>query len=517
MKKLPIGIQNFSEIRKDNFYYVDKTNFVKRLFDNGKYYFLSRPRRFGKSLFVDTLKEAFSGNRELFRGLYLENNWDWAKKYPVINLSFGGGTLESKADLNKIISSRLNYQIAQEGLQVSEELVSELFRNLIIGLFRKYSLPVVILVDEYDKPILDNISNPEIAKEMRDGLRNLYSVIKDCDAYIRFAFLTGISKFSKVSIFSGLNNIVDISVDSEGAEICGYTYDELLSVFGRDLSEERIENIKTWYNGYNFLGKTVFNPFSVLLHLKTNTFKPFWFETANPRFLIDVLKSRNFFFPQADGIVVSELFLSQFDVDFIDIETLLFQTGYLTIDRIESETLGRTFRLKFPNLEVRLALNEFLLRYMSGVSTNQELIKSRLSQAFMTANAEVLETALKSLFAAIPHDWFRKNNIAEYEGFYASTVYSCLMACGFTIVCEDATNLGQIDMTLKFADKIFITEFKTTSSASKSSRVSNPLKQIRSKGYYEKYLNEGKQIYFLGMTFSKRLRNLQKLSLEAYP
>jgi len=267
MKKLPIGIQTFSKIRTEDYCYIDKTRNLFELVNSGTYFFLSRPRRFGKSLFLDTLREAFLGNKTLFEGLYLEKNWDWSKKHPVVRIDFGSGVLKSKEELEKKISDILFFHLETYELDpFKTQSISGNLEELIRKLQKKYSEKVVILIDEYDKPILDNITEKEIAREMRDGLRNLYSAIKGADAFNKFVFITGVSKFSKVNLFSGLNNLQDITLDERYATICGYTEEEL-SIFNERLFNVNRDELRLWYNGYNFLGDKVYNPFDILLFL----------------------------------------------------------------------------------------------------------------------------------------------------------------------------------------------------------------------------------------------------------
>jgi len=254
-KKLPVGIQSFEKIRTDNFYYVDKTPFVKKLVDEGGgYFFLSRPRRFGKSLFLDTLRQAFLGKRELFHGLFLENNWDWSKKYPVVYISFGSGVIRSPDELKLKMETILekNAHFYQEKL--SKPLISDRFEEIILRLSEKHNQKAVVLIDEYDKPILDNIHKPELAAEIREELKNFYSVLKDADPYLKFCFLTGVTKFSKVSIFSGLNNLEDITISPDYATICGYTQEEFENTFADRLEGIDLEEVRRWYNGYSWLG-----------------------------------------------------------------------------------------------------------------------------------------------------------------------------------------------------------------------------------------------------------------------
>jgi hypothetical protein len=332
-RKLPIGIQTFREIREDNCYYVDKTGMAADLIAQGKYYFLSRPRRFGKSLLIDTLKDLFEGHQELFTGLAAETRWDWSKKYPVIRISFAEGVYHSAAALAQRIREILAEQQIRMGVQCVNQSIAGIFSELIQAVQTKTSQRVVVLVDEYDKPILDNITNPDIARDMRDGLCDLYSVIKGQDANIKFAMLTGVSKFSKVSLFSGLNNLQDITVDPAYSALCGYTDADVDTVFAPELPGLDREEVRHWYNGYNWTGTSVYNPFDVLLLFRSRLFRPYWFETGTPTFLVDLLTQRQTFTPDLERLVALETLLSSFDVDFIPTEALMFQAGYLVLDR----------------------------------------------------------------------------------------------------------------------------------------------------------------------------------------
>ncbi|MDR0379664.1 MAG: AAA family ATPase, partial [Candidatus Accumulibacter sp.] len=279
-KKLPIGIQTFAKIREADYYYVDKTPFALRLIEEGTVYFLSRPRRFGKSLFLDTLSELFAGNEPLFRGLYCHDQWDWQTKYPVIRISFAEGIMESREGLDARIHRILAENERRLGVPKGEGDIPDRFIDLIQAAEARFGQRAVILVDEYDKPILDKLSNPELAREMRDGLRNLYSVIKGQDAHVKFAFLTGVSKFSKVNIFSGLNNLKDITLDVRYSSICGYTEADVDTVFAPELEGLDRDKIRHWYNGYNWRGEAVYNPFDLLLLFDCREFRSFWFETG---------------------------------------------------------------------------------------------------------------------------------------------------------------------------------------------------------------------------------------------
>jgi hypothetical protein len=504
-KKLPIGIQTFSEIRSEGYYYADKTAFCLKLAEQGKYYFLSRPRRFGKSLLIDTIGELFAGNKALFSGLYAEDKWDWSIQYPVIRISFGGGIIESKADLTNKIQEQL--RINQEILHITcqDESTSVCFAELIRFTHEKTGQRVVILVDEYDKPILDNLLKPDVAKEIRDGLRNFYSVIKDCDAHIKFAMLTGVSKFSKVSLFSGLNNLRDITISSEFSSICGYTDEDINTVFAPELEGLDRDQIRRWYNGYNWTGTSVYNPFDVLLLFQERQFKAHWFETGSPTFLIDLLAQRGFFTPDLAQRQTSLELLSAFDVEKISSEALLFQTGYLTISRLEEPLPNYwIYVLGYPNHEVETSLNAALLGAF-GLD-EQKALHNRLSllKQLKSNDFGQMQTLFTAFFASIPHDWYRNNPIAQYEGYYASVFYSYFAALGLDIILEDTTNQGRIDMTVKFNEQVYLFEFKVVELVPQG----KALQQLQDRGYADKYRSLGQPIHLIGVEFSKENRSV---------
>ena len=363
MKKLPIGASTLTSILKENCYYVDKTPFVKQLVEHGRYYFLSRPRRFGKSLFVDTLKQAFLAEKKYFTGLFLENHWDWNIQYPVIHISFGSGVIKTRTILDKSIHALIKENARNYTVDITEDTLHFQFKELIQKLYEKYQQSVVILIDEYDKPILDNLTEIDTAIEMREGLKNLYSVIKDCDEWLKFVFLTGVSKFSKVSLFSGLNNLTDITLDKRYATICGYTHQEMVQTFSDRLENVDLELVKRWYNGYNFLGECVYNPYDVLFYLDSLVFKNYWFENGTPSFLIKLLQQKKYSLPQLEQLKVTKEILDNCEIGQIALETLLFQTGYLTIIDTDDLLGEQIFTLGYPNLEVKRSLNNYLLNY----------------------------------------------------------------------------------------------------------------------------------------------------------
>ncbi|MEA3638836.1 MAG: ATP-binding protein [Lamprobacter sp.] len=510
-RSLPIGIQTFREIRESDHYYVDKTGFALRLIDEGKAYFLSRPRRFGKSLFLDTLAELFEGNAALFQGLEAETRWDWSRRFPVIRLSFGGGVLQTRAELDRRILDLLHKN--QEALAISCRDATDIvgcFSELIQRAHAATGERVVVLVDEYDKPILDNLTDPDTAKAMRDGLRNLYSVIKDADAHIRFAFLTGVSKFSKVSLFSGLNNLIDITVDAEYSALCGYTEADLDQVFAPELEGLDREQIRAWYNGYNWLGEAVYNPFDLLLLFKKRQFHPWWFETGTPTFLVDVLTKRGYFTPDLDQVRASEALISTFDVQNMPSEALLWQTGYLTFTGSRQIGARCEYSLGYPNLEVESALNDALLKGLMGDAMQAERAISRLYDVLVSDDLESLRQHLVSLFAAIPHQWHDGNDLARFEGFYASVFYSHLAALGLDLVAEDASSHGRLDLRLRFHQRLWLFEFKVVELSPKGSA----LQQIKDRGYAEKYRAEGLPIHLIGIDFSRQERTLVGFETE---
>ncbi|WP_058615682.1 ATP-binding protein [Tepidimonas taiwanensis] len=513
-KKLPIGIQTFAKIRGDDYYYVDKTPLALRLIESGSHYFLSRPRRFGKSLFLDTLAELFAGNEPLFRGLYCHDKWDWGKKHPVIRISFGGGRLASREGLEAHIADELDANAQRLGLDILAAADNHLrFRHLIQQAVKRHGQRAVVLVDEYDKPILDNLTEPDVARAMREGLRNLYSVIKDQDAHIQFAFLTGVSKFSKVSIFSGLNNLNDITVDAAYSAICGYTEADVDTVFAPELEGLDRDDIRRWYNGYNWLGESVYNPFDLLLLFDKRDFRPYWFETGTPTFLIDVLTRRGYFSPALSRQHTSLELLSAFDVDVMEPTALLFQTGYLTIHGVQEYLPGQhLYELGYPNREVMTSLNSALLPGLGLDAQRAFTHRLNLLALLRAADVSALKAHVEALFAAIPHDWYRNNPIAQYEGYWASVFYSHIAALGLDLIAEDVTSQGRIDLTVKLPERIYLFEFKVIELEPEG----KALAQLKTKDYAAKYRAAGVPIpiHLVGIEFSRDSRRVVGFEAE---
>ena len=510
-RRLPIGIQTFREIRGDGCYYVDKTDLIRQLAEGGKHYFLSRPRRFGKSLLLDTIKELFEGNEALFRGLAIHDQWDWNKRHLVLRLDFGSGDFGQPGWLSEDLTTQLEAIEKSAGIAASVGSAPARFRRLIAELRERSGQRVVILVDEYDKPILDTLGTPELARANRSFLRGLYSVIKSCDAHIKFTLLTGVSKFSKVSIFSGLNNLMDITLDPRYSAICGYREQDLEKVFAPELPGLDREQVRRWYNGYNWRGKEkLYNPFDILLLFQQREFKAHWFETGSPKFLIDTLLRRGVPTLDLEGMLGSEALLSAFDVDEMAVEALLFQTGYLTITGEDSENGLAQYRLGYPNLEVRQSLNERLLMALLPDASRRLAQKASLRKLLAASDFEGLEALLRAVFAAIPHQWHTRNDIRDYEGYYASVVYSYFAAQGLDLVAEDSASGGRADMAVRCNGGVCLFEFKLAGREAPG----RALAQIKDRGYAEKYRHLGQPIHLVGVEFSQAERNIAAFEVE---
>ena len=516
-RRLPIGMQTFRKLREQDCYYVDKTPYIQRLLDQGTHYFLSRPRRFGKSLFLDTIKELFEGNEPLFRGLHIHDVWNWSERHPVVRLDFAGGNFKEHGSLQRRVMELL--AAAEGDTEVASEYTAAgRLARMLQTKHREAGQPVVVLVDEYDKPILDALDRPEVACANRDFLRGLYGTIKSSDAHVRFTFLTGVSKFTKVSLFSDLNNLTDITLDRRYSAICGYTEADLDTVFAPELGDLDREQVREWYNGYRWRGpEKVYNPYDVLLLLDSREFAAHWFETGTPAFLVDTLFERRVSSVSLDGMVSTGELLSAFDVggraaaDHIGTEALLFQTGYLTItgeERLGGEAL---YRLGYPNREVRESLNRVLLRHLVQDATQQTANSIRLTRLLEAHDCAGLKTLFDSFFASIPYQWYadrrcRRTNkhIADYEGFYASVFYSYFAALGYDVVVEESSSHGRLNMAVRTGGHVFLFEFKVAEMAPPGSALA----QLQERRYADKYRARAEPIHLIGVEFSRATRNL---------
>jgi len=512
MKKLPIGIQTFSELvdPEEHYVYVDKTKVLHTLVSEGKYYFLSRPRRFGKSVMLSTLYELFRGNRELFAGLYIEDKWDWSKKYPVIRISFGSGDFSSEKRFDEVIFDNLKSTMRRLDLNCQDALdkPNSCFRELIETACHQYGQKTVVLIDEYDKPILDHITHSERARKNRDKLKGFYSIMKDMDEYIKFVMITGVSKFAKMNLFSGLNNLADITINARYATLCGYTHPELEKAFAWHLQGVDMDRLKNWYNGYNYFGEPVYNPFDILLFLTNDReYRPYWWSTGNPSFLIDLLKEQPRYLPELENFIADDIILDTFDVDHIDLVALLWQTGYLTFAEKFSKRDKLLYRLKVPNKEIQLSLNELFLDYLTAQRDERRILQDDLYDSLEAGDLEIFNHTLQRLFSSIPYNNYANTIIQNYEGYYASVVYAYLASLGLQLVAEDTSNKGRVDLTIILPDKVYVIEFKVD-------QPGKALEQIKTRGYHKKYLADDRTVYLIGISFDSIEKNVTEFEWE---
>ncbi|MFH0734972.1 MAG: AAA family ATPase [bacterium] len=508
MKNLPIGIQTFEKIISEKFLYVDKTELIYELIDSSGYYFLSRPRRFGKSLLISTLKEIFSGNKELFKDLYIYDKIDWIT-YPVIRLDMSNVISSKGKDFfGESIINMLNI-IANEYNIIIENPIdyTDAFRKLIYKLSKINK--VVVLVDEYDKPIIDYINNKDIASENRDLLKDLYSVLKSSDEYIKFCFLTGVSKFSKVSVFSGLNNLKDITINERYSTICGITQIELENNFNDRLNylaiklaidkETLKQEIKNWYNGYSWDGtNTVYNPFSLLNFFDDGTFKNYWFSSGTPTFLIDKFKTTDYKIEDIDNSGATDDLFDSYDIDQFDYRSLLFQTGYLTITNLDKT--NRIYILNYPNKEVKESfLIHIVTAFIKKEVSDIRFINIQLQNALKNNNLENFIDIIKSLIAGIPYQLH-----IPKEAYYHSLFYLIMELMGIEIDMEVSTSKGRIDGVVEFENNIYILEFKYLTDLKNASKLLHEaINQIKTKKYFEPYFKQSKPVKYLAVVINK--------------
>ncbi|MDQ1355018.1 MAG: family ATPase [Acidobacteriota bacterium] len=511
MKTLPIGVQTFSKLIKENHLYVDKTRDIYNLFaEGGQYYFLSRPRRFGKSLLISVLKEVFSGNKELFNGLWIYDKITW-EKYPVIHLDFLGLEYGSREKLIETLKYLVNQNAKTYGIRLKEKGYDKRFRELIGELSKTNK--VVILVDEYDKPLIDFVDKKEIARENRDVLKTFYGAIKGADEHLKFVFITGVSKFSKVSVFSDLNNLRDITISGSFSTLLGYTEEELLQYFEDRIDkmagkkrEGLIADIKSWYNGYSWDGKHfVYNPLSILHLFQEGHFGNYWFATGTPTFLVKSLRENKIDIKRLENYETTKLLFDSYDIDQFNVFALLFQTGYLTIKEIKEISLTQSiYRLSYPNKEVKESFLDYLAAdYMGKQPDEMGYLTYKLQETIGNADLDGFFILLKSIFASVPYDIF----IQEKEAYYHTIIYLLLKLLGINIAVEVETNIGRIDGVLETKSHIFIMEFKV-------GKASEALEQIKEKKYYEKYFPTPKHIKMIGIGFNPEERNIKEFLVE---
>ena len=500
-RKYPIGLQSFRSIREGGYVYVDKTEIIHRLVDTGKYYFLSRPRRFGKSLLIDTIEELFSGNRELFEGLWIQDHWDWKDKNPVIHFNFAGiGT--SELGLRSAIFRALKENADRLGVVLPDTSYDQQFHELIK--LASVSGKVVILMDEYDKMIIDHLNEPEKLTEHQKIMRTFYSILKGADEYIRFLLLTGVSRFSKVSIFSDLNNLEDITIGRNFNSLLGITQQELEENFVPELTEfigeqaNVLEKIKPWYNGYSWGGKeTLYNPFSLLSFMKQKEFRNYWFATGSPTFLIKGIHAKGEY--DFENVSSNENILGNFDpINMLSVP-LLFQTGYLTIKSYNENT--RTYQLGYPNKEVKDSLLDNLLSAYRGVFPNTSSTETgNLLLAVLAADINGIISALNAVIGSIPYDHWQ----ADTESIFHIITLLTFQKIGVDVQTEVHNNKGRCDVLIKTLDYIYVIELKRDGTALEA------LEQIIEKNYLQPYEADKRQKIALGISFSSAERRISQ-------
>jgi len=501
MRKYPIGIQSFKEIREDKYLYVDKTRLIHTLIESGKYFFLSRPRRFGKSLLISTIKEIFSGRKDLFKDLWIENQWNWDRRHPVIHLRFSKMPYEL-IGLELAIRQELDRLANELGFSLIETNIKDKFTELISKAGANER--VVILIDEYDKPIIDFLDDVSKAEENRAIFRSFYSVLKDADEYIRFLLITGVSRFSKVSIFSGLNNIEDISLAESMNDLVGITQVELETNFRQELDalalkfevghKEILEETKYWYNGYSWTGKhTLYNPFSLLLLFKQQRFDNFWFETGTPTFLVKALKKQRQY--EFDRVKATLTELGSFDLENPVSEALLFQTGYLTIKTYYPKS--GMCELGYPNKEVENSLKDALLStYREVFPKYSSPITEDIREALVDKDIPKMIQGLNTLISTIPYDHWK----AESESVFHIIFHLALTRLGVDVRSEAHSAHGRCDVIVQTPAYIYTIELKLNGSAQQA------LDQIIEKKYLQPFQSDVRKKYAIGINFSGEKR-----------
>jgi hypothetical protein len=510
-KKLPLGLQDFRGIIEGGYKYIDKSKYLYQMASMGKYYFLSRPRRFGKSITVSMLHELYNGSRELFKGLWIEDKWDWSRKNPVIRLTLtGSGFVE--LGLEPALHYMMDKMIGEQNLALVNAGISGKFEYLIQQMSRKGK--VVVLVDEYDAPIVHYLGiDTDKAKGNREILRELYTTLKNNDQYLELVFLTGVSKFSKTGIFSGLNNLTDLTMHPQYATMLGYTQAELEHYFEDEITETAqqmnltrealLEKLREWYNGYRFeeSADRVYNPVSVNNFFNRRKFENFWFATGTPTFLVNILKKEGIYALHLEHI--SQLEFDSFELEDIRPYGLLYQTGYLTIQSRDEYGL---YTLDYPNLEVKDSMLAYLMETYGGVSKGTGVSTAiRMEKAFMTGDIDGVMQALQSIFAHIPYQLYEKRP----EKFYHAAIHLLFTYMGLRVRSEVCTSDGRIDSLVETPDRIYLLEFKLDKTAREA------LDQILSRKYYRSAWERGKPVTCVGVNFSSETKNIESWVSES--
>ena len=515
MSKLyPVGVQNFEKVILGGYEYVDKTALIYELFNTGSYYFLSRPRRFGKSLLLSTLEAYAQGKKELFKGLALEKlERDWTV-YPVLHMDLNTEKYDTKASLENKLELTLKQWEGEYGYNPDEYSVATRFEGVIRRACEQTGRRVVILIDEYDKPMLQAIGNEALQNEYRSTLKAFYGALKSMDGCIRFALLTGVTKFGKVSVFSDLNNLMDISMDDRYVEICGISEKEVHAYFEEDIHalatatgltyEETCAELKANYDGYHFTENAVgmYNPFSLLNTFAKKKFGSYWFETGTPTYLVELLKLHHYPIEDLEHIVTSQPVLDSIDTASTDPIPVIYQSGYLTIKGYNK--MFENYTLGFPNREVEQGFFKFLLPNYASVSVSKSPYQIQcFVEEVMAGKVDDFFDRLKTMFADIPYELAR-----DREVHYQNILYIIFKLMGFYVQMEYHTSRGRIDLVLQTQDYVYVMEFKLNGSADEA------LAQIREKGYAAPFAKDSRTVYRIGVNFSDELRNIQEVKVE---
>ena len=502
--KYPIGIQTFSKLRHSEYLYIDKTAYIYDLVTQGEVYFFSRPRRFGKSILISTLEALFSGQKALFNDLAIgASDYDF-QTYPVIKLEFSQGEFNCADALRHYINVQLDFIATKYQIKLQQTSYDLKFTELVHALYQQTGQAVVILIDEYDKPILNNLQQDSLS-EIKKVLTVFYGVIKPLDEYLRFVFITGVSRFAKVSVFSGMNNLTDISMHQSFAALCGVTQQELqqhLKAPIKQLIEQHktcetqlLTKIKYWYNGYRFhhLAESVYNPQSLLALFYYQEFNNYWFETATPTFLIELIKTNQFDLSQITDYEVDKSFFAAAEPERMKPASVMLQTGYLTI----VDYKDGLYRLDFPNYEVKQAFNQVIVEEYSGVDSSELRYLRILWESLNNNDLEKFFDTLKIFFANIPY-----GITLNHEKYYQSLFYAIFTLIGLNLQAEVQTNQGRIDCVIETDKHIYVIEFKLNGTKE------DALAQIKQMNYAHKYQLSKKQIIAVGVEFDAQSRNI---------
>ena len=515
MQNLPIGIQNFEKLRNENLKYIDKTAILYYLVKSGCYYFLSRPRRFGKSLFLSTLEAYFQGKKELFHGLAIEQlEKDW-NEYPVLHLDLNTEKYQEPEALDTILHYHLDLWEKQSNIKATEETLGLRFMQVIQLTYERTGKQVVILVDEYDKPILQAIDNPALQDAYRNTLKSFYGALKSCDQYIKFAFLTGVTKLGKVSVFSDLNNLRDISMEKDYHDICGITQDELHSNFNDYISrlseehelsrDETYTRLKEQYDGYHFCEdkvEGVYNPFSLLNCFVKRKFGSYWFETGTPSYLVELLKKHNYNLARLETEELSFDEINSIDSTSTNPIPVIYQSGYLTIKDYDKRF--ELYKLGFPNKEVKEGFLKFLIPFYAPKHAEKSDFEiSNFVLSLERGKIEDFMSRLQSFMANCPYELQ-----PEQERHFQTIMFLLTTLCGLYCEVESHTNKGRMDMTIKTDKYVYIFEFKFNATAEAA------LQQIHDKGYVEPYRMDERKIVCIGVNYSSEARNIDKWSIQ---